>query len=210
LDLINILKRHKQQYGVSADPQIDTLINQLNTRARNYIRATHNLGSPIAFDLNNDGKIGTRAAGSSNFDLNADGIKDQTSWLDSNDGFLVLDRNGNGTIDDGRELFGDQHGADNGFKELAKFDENGDGVIDNKDSVFSKLKVWVDSNGDGVSQANELKTLAEWGINSVDLAYSTDGRFIDENDVDHREIGSFTINGQKRLAVDVWFALGQG
>lgn len=77
------------------------------------------------------------------FDLNCDGTKEEISQLASGNGFLALDRNGNGTIDDGSELFGTKSG--NGFKDLSAYDEDGNGWIDENDSIYSKLRVWTKS-----------------------------------------------------------------
>lgn len=115
--------------------------------------------SPLILDLNSDGKDLTDVENGVKFDLDADGIIEKTSWtgiqLDFDDAFLVLDRNNNGLIDDGKELFGDQHGAENGFDELAKFDVpenggNGDRIINKNDKVYNELQLWVDHNKNGI------------------------------------------------------------
>jgi len=124
---------------------------------------------PIVLDLDSDGIELTDATQGALFDLDADGQAEQTATATGGDGLLALDRNGNGTIDDGRELFGDQNGAASGFEELAKFDSNRDGSIDSRDVVFDQLRVFVDTSLDGVSQATELFTLAQLGIASIDL-----------------------------------------
>ena len=91
------------------------------------------------------------------FDHNKDRIKTGTGWVKPDDGLLVLDRNGNGTIDDGSELFGvDTDNANHGFDALRRHDLNSSGNIDSSDSVFSNLRAWRDLNQDGISQANEL------------------------------------------------------
>ena len=83
------------------------------------------------------------------------------------DGFLTLDKNGNGTVADAGELFGTYTGS--GFADLAAYDLNHDGKIDAADAVYSKPKVWQDFNGDGVSTPDELHTLADLGIASISL-----------------------------------------
>lgn len=80
------------------------------------------------------------------FDINGDGEKEEISKLAKGNGFLALDANNNGIIDNGNELFGTQSG--NGFQDLAQYDEDGNGWIDENDSVYSKLKVWTkDASG---------------------------------------------------------------
>ena len=130
---------------------------------------------PLVLDLDGDGIETTPADGSVLFDHNGDGIKQATGWIQGDDGLLVLDRNGNGFVDSGRELFGDQtllsggQQATDGFSALADLDDDGNGQIDVNDAVFSDLRVWQDRNGDGVSQANELATLSELGIDRLQV-----------------------------------------
>lgn len=95
---------------------------------------------PLILDLAGDG-VALAAMGGGLFDLDGDGKLDRPAWVAGDDALLALDRDGNGAIDDGRELFGDQNGAADGFAELGRFDANGDGGIDAADPVFAKLKL---------------------------------------------------------------------
>ena len=110
--------------------------------------------SPLILDLEGNGKNLTGLDDGVEFDLDADGKAEKTAWTTVqytfDDAFLCLDRNANGLIDDGSELFGDQNGAANGFDELAKFDQNGDGKLNAKDEAYSQVKLWVDFNKNGV------------------------------------------------------------
>ena len=155
------------------------------------------------------------------FDLDADGVPDRVGWTRANDpvSFLTLDRNHNGVIDNGRELFGnftplqgDQTAA-NGFQALTYWDSpqaggNGDGWIDAGDAVWPNLRVWIDFNHDGVSQPDELFTLAELNIAAISTTYYPEMRR-DQfgNGFPYR--GQFIINGQPRSAYDVYFAVAR-
>jgi hypothetical protein len=125
---------------------------------------------PITFDLDGDGIELTGYGNGARFDINADGRTDTTAFVTGGDAFLALDRNGNGKIDNGAELFGDQRGAANGYEELAKLDSNGDGVIDKQDEAYEDLVLWKD-NGNGKTEEGELVSLAEAGIESISLRY---------------------------------------
>jgi hypothetical protein len=140
-------------------------------------------GSPIVVDTTGQGFRLTSEADGVDFDLTGTGHPVHTSWTDERSGnaFLVLDRNGNGKIDSGKELFGnytDQPPSDdrNGFLALFVFDVpskggNGDEVIDARDAIWTQLKLWMDENHDGVSQPDELHSLQELGIVSIGLKY---------------------------------------
>nr|MBP3724393.1 hypothetical protein [Campylobacter sp.] len=135
------------------------------------------LYDPIALDLDGDGKISIISAndGSVYFDHDCDGVAFRSSWVSSNDGVLVFDRNLNGKIDNGSELFGNftpkNNGefATDGFNALSDFDTNSDGIISNLDDKFKDLRIWQDLNSDGISQENELKSLSELEIESINL-----------------------------------------
>ncbi|MBM3381302.1 MAG: hypothetical protein FJY29_02560 [Betaproteobacteria bacterium] len=135
--------------------------------------------SPIVLDLTGKGNISTVAPQLSRamFDLEGSGKRSKVGWIENGSGLLALDLNGNGKIDSGRELFGDATllktggKASNGYLALAQHDYNNDGVIDKKDKIYSKLLVWVDANGDAVTQKGELKPLQALGITGIGVGY---------------------------------------
>ena len=139
----------------------------------------YHIVDPMILDLDGDG-IETMTAGQYQgalFDHNKDGIRTATGWVKPDDGLLVLDRNGDGIINNGGELFGDStlladgSRAAHGYAALVELDSNGDGKVDAADEKFADLRVWRDLNSDGISTASELFTLEELGIASLDTAY---------------------------------------
>jgi hypothetical protein len=142
-------------------------------------------------DIEGNGFDLTDGAGGVAFDLTGNGNRRQVAWTSANpdDAWLVLDRNGNRKIDSGVELFGNvtpqpdpPHGEEkNGFLALAVFDKsvnagNNDGQIDNRDIVYSLLRLWLDTNHNGISEPNELHSLREMGIAILELEYEESRR----------------------------------
>ena len=143
---------------------------------------------PLILDLDGDGLEITALSRGILFDANGDTIKTGTAWAGGDDGILVRDINGNGQIDSGRELFGDEtilangQKAAHGFAALRELDTGSaatpggavvaanHGIFDAKDAQYANMRIWCDLNQDGISQANELKTLTQVGITSINTA----------------------------------------
>lgn len=181
-------------------------LGDIKDKARN----ASTIPSPIVIDLDGDGIETVSIANGVLFDHADDGFAERTGWVSSDDGLLVRDINGNGTIDSGRELFGSEtllengSKAANGFEALKEFDTNADGVIDVNDAVFGQLRIWKDVDGNGRTDAGELLTLAEAGVQSISVNY-TNSSYIDAQGNAHRQVGSYTTtDGQTRAATDVW------
>lgn len=166
---------------------------------------------PIILDLNGNGIQTVADDGNFGalFDHDGDGIRTASGWVAPEDGLLVRDINGDGVINDGTELFGDStvlndgNLANSGIEALADLDSNGDGVIDAQDEKFTELKVWQDQNGDGISTIDELLTLTEAGISSVNV---TDSETINESVTGGfiKEQNTFTkIDGSVGIIADV-------
>ena len=159
--------------------------------------------SPLVLDLDGDGlDIISLADSGAYFDLNENGFAEKTAWIGADDGFLALDINGNGRIDDLSELFG---GKDvNGFIKLSIHDLNGDGVIDINDPVYKDLLVWRDADGDGLTDAGELVSLESLGVTSINLDAAYINKWVDGNWISHR--GQY-VNEDGSIGVidDIWF-----
>lgn len=162
------------------------------------------MNSPLVLDLTGGG-ISLSAlgdAGNVYWKANPESpFAQQSAWIASGTGLLALDVNANGYIDDNTELFGTR--TDDGFSILAVHDSNSDGAITGEDQIWESLRVWTDTNLNGFSEASELHTLDSLLITSISLAYSEVSYTIAGNAVTHES--TFTINGNTRAIVDVWF-----
>jgi hypothetical protein len=166
--------------------------------------------SPIVISLTGKYKM-TSAENGVHFDIDADGIAERVSWTDAADGpgFLALDRNANGRIDNGAELFGDHtrltNGAiaANGFDAIADLDWNGDGLVDAADPAWQSLVLWFDRNHDGVSGAGELVPVRETEIAAISTDYRPSHRK-DEFGNEFRYRGEVVFSRVRRACFDVY------
>lgn len=170
-------------------------------------------GSPIVIDLNNDGINTLSLDYTRNFDLDNNGFAEATGWIQKDDALLAYDRNGNGKIDNGSELFGNHtlsdnyyshtSGNTNGFEALKEFDTNNDGIIDKNDKDFDKLLLWQDKNSNTITDEGELIKLSD-KVKSIDLNYKQISTSNNGNSI--RQTSTATLNdGTKVKADDVWF-----
>ncbi|WP_157665876.1 calcium-binding protein [Tatumella citrea] len=168
-----------------------------------------NQASPLIVDLDGDGV--ETAESPVYFDHDGNGYAQLSGWVGRDDGLLVLDRNGNHIIDDGSELFGNNtvsssgETANNGFLALADYDSNGDGMISSKDDIFTRLQIWQDRNGNGVTDEGELFSLEQAGIAAIQLNWSN-SKVTDEYGNEFRQQGQYIkTDGSLAEIVDVWF-----
>jgi Ca2+-binding RTX toxin-like protein len=141
---------------------------------------TYGLVAPVVLDLDGDGiALQSIKRAKAQFDLNGDGIRDDTGWTSGGDGFLVIDRNNDGKITEAAELSlaAENTEAASGLAGLAELDSNEDGRVDADDARFGELKVWVDANRNGKTEDGELQSLLSAGIKSIELAktFAPDG-----------------------------------
>ena len=176
---------------------------------------------PIVIDLNKDGLHLTQLNPALNFDHDSNDFKEATGWISNDDAFLTYDKNGNGIIDDGSEMFGETNAA-NGFEALKKFDDNKDGKIDENDAIWQKLSLWRDINSDAKTDEGELISIKDTDIKSIDLNYSNthiasngntikqvskvefkDGSSTTANDVNFEVDLSDTVQTQIQISKDI-------
>jgi hypothetical protein len=179
--------------------------------------------SPIVINMDRHGYHLTSAKDGVLFDLDADGVLERVAWThqDSEDAFLALDRNGNGRIDDGSELFGNHTPAyadrrdvttENGFEAL-RFTQGlsygfgmQDDDIDCRDPVWNRLLLWIDRNHNGISEPEELSRVADSGLASIGLVYKTMKR-VDQFGNEFRQRAEVTWrDGRISHIFDVWLA----
>ncbi|MFH1116114.1 MAG: calcium-binding protein [Pseudomonadota bacterium] len=151
---------------------------------------------PLILDLQGDGIGTSNLKDGQYFDYDADGFAERMAWIDPRDGLLAMDLNGDGVINSGRELFGDQtilrngKRAANGFEALSDLDANADGKIDEHDEAYSRLSVWTDLDGDEYASETEICNFADLGITSISLS-ATLHHNTDEQGNDRTRIGNF-------------------
>ena len=177
--------------------------------------------SPIVVDVNKDGiKLGPAGRGVS-FDVNADGYADFVQWVrpGGDEAFITLDRNRNGIVDTGAELFGvgtplfEGGKAPNGFVGLAQYDQpllggNDDGLISSQDAIWPELSMWLDSNADGISTANEMRRPEALGFRSFGTIPKV-RRLVDEagNSLPYWAWATTASVPRKAIMVDVYFLI---
>lgn len=168
--------------------------------------------SPLVLDLDGNGIKTIGVSAGIHFDHDGNGLAEASGWMGEGEALLVWDKNHNGLVDSGAELFGNQSilpsgaKATNGFEALKLLDSNKDGVFDSNDAQFYDIKAWKDLNSDGISQANELYALDAVGVRSISLDYqqSTD---VDAAGNQHSQSGSYTrSDGTVASIEDIWFA----
>ena len=161
------------------------------------------IASPLVIDLEGDGLQASHIlAHSVQFDIDGDGHVDRTAWTSGGDGFLAVDRDGDGAISSVHELFGGL-GRGDAFARLAEFDSDGDGALTAADADFARLLVWRDADADAVSDAGELVALADAGVSRIELGYRTVDEQLNGNLVG--EVSSAVVDGSARLLADVYF-----
>ena len=146
---------------------LDELAKLIAQQTRGIFKTAEETRSPLILDLNGNGVETTSTDNGVYFDHDGNGFSEKTAWVSANDGLLVRDINGNGKIDSGAELFGNNtilsngQKAANGFEALKDLDSNRDGVFNSSDAAWNEVKVWKDSNQNGKVDDGELLTLEQ-------------------------------------------------
>jgi len=193
-------------------PLISSIKNTLITTLQEKYDLAHAQVSPLILDLDGDGVETISKTAGIHFDHDQNGFAETTGWVGKDDGLLVLDRNGNGLIDSGAELFGNNtllaNGAKaaNGFEALRELDTNKDGKVDANDAAYASLRIWKDADSDDITDAGELLTLTEAGVKSLNTGYANQS-LTDAQGNQHLQTGRYTrADGTSAQVDDVWFA----
>ena len=181
---------------------------------QNLFQTAENTVSPLVLDLDGNGVTTLGIAGAIiQFDHDGNGFAERTGWVGVGDALLVRDRNGDGRITTGNELFGnhtrlsDGSLAGHGFEALRGLDGNRDGRIDRRDAVWSQLRLWLDANANAETDPGELFSLDQRGVESLSLSY-VDSSWSDPQGNRHRQLGTYRSSDGRELAChDVWFAM---
>lgn len=206
-------------YDTDEDFSIDSVkVNEILTELKNEqsrfssAEKTVPQRDPLIIDLGDNDIDLTDVEKGVYFDLDNNGFAEKTAWIGVEDGFLALDINENGIIDNGSELFGDKFIMPNGnvsrtgFEALTSLDENNDGIINADDTVFENLCIWIDADHDGETDEGELVSLAEYGIESIDLNFALDGTVNIETGtmIAESSFVSFGENNSRKIS-EFWF-----
>lgn len=168
-----------------------------------FFGGAQNYASPLVLDLDGDGvELTSLGSNPVYWDIDQDGFAEASGWVAADDGLLAIDLNSDGMINDNGELFGTE--TTDGFSVLAQLDTNSDNKIDVNDTQFGDLRVWQDTNQDGISQSSELSTLSALNIESINLNATTVDYFSFGNHVTHESSFTFT-NQTTHDVIDVWF-----
>lgn len=160
--------------------------NEIIEKMEEYVDEQKETETPLVIALVDEGIFTLPDDDNIYFDHNNDGIKESTGWIDSNSAFLVFDKNENGIIDNGNEMFGNNTPnilggyAKHGFDALSQYDNNQDNRIDNNDAIWPSLNLWIDKNINGETDIDELVDIESSGIEAINLIYENNG-IIDEN-----------------------------
>ena len=167
---------------------------------------------PLIIDLGEEGIVLTSLEDGVNFDLDNNSFEEKTAWIGTEDGFLALDKNNNGQIDNGGELFGDKFVmpdgtiSSTGFEALSSLDDNADSAITEEDNEFVNLRVWIDANHDGKADESELKTLEELNISKISLIYTVENNVDTETGTMRAEYSTVSFSdGAERTIGEFWF-----
>jgi hypothetical protein len=175
-----------------------------DTLAGNFaVQVLRNAVGPVVLDLNRDGSLSYSHV---TMDVNGDGRLDQTAWAGAQDGVLVWDKNGDGVVRDASQYAFTQYGGQTDLQGLAAgFDSNGDGVFDAADAKFAEFAVWQDANQNGVSEAGEVRSLADLGITSINLVSDGVQRTPADGVTEAGRSTALAVDGSTVLVGDVSF-----
>ncbi|MDJ0575346.1 MAG: Ig-like domain-containing protein, partial [Xenococcaceae cyanobacterium MO_234.B1] len=198
-----------ENFSINVVGKDNTVFHQDSLQVEILDKTDYGFVSPIVIDLNGDGVKTISIDQGVMFDMDNDGVAENTGWLSRQDGFLAIDKNGNRKIDNQNELFGGE-GTRGAFEKLASYDSNKDGVVNALDDNFGQILVWQDANENGLTDTykdpdlNELKSLSAAGVSELSLDYQSDFSLDDQGNI-LGETSTAVVNGETRDLIDVYF-----
>lgn len=205
-DIVEFFGENYTELTINEVSELTELLGQVSAYAETAAMAYYD---PLVLDLDGDGiETISVAESAAQFDLfEEDGFWTEHGWISGDDGFLALDVNKNGSIDDISELFGDRNTS--GFDALKAHDVNGDNKINENDSIFNELIVWRDLDGNGISAESEIFSLSELNISSISLSKDSIQQVDNGNLIS--DIGSFSYqDGSVGILADVYLTADFG
>lgn len=196
------------------EDRINEIIDEMQNLDEDYERAGKATPprDPLIIDLGHDGIELTTLEDGVNFDLDNNTFEEKTAWIGIEDGFLALDKNNNGKIDNGGELFGDKFVMPNGkvsstgFEALSSLDDNLDNEITKGDKEYVNLRVWTDANHNGKTDDNELISLEDLSIQKINLDYTVENNVDTDTGTMQAEYSAVTfLDGTQKRIGEFWF-----
>ena len=202
-----IYNEKNKDNGTSVDANYSLNTNQI---IQNIQQEEKKKVDPLSLDMNGDGFKVTSIEDGVYFDLDNNGLAEKINWISGGDAFLALDKDKDGIIENGNELFSEHtilkngKSAKNGFEALAEYDDNKDGKINQQDAIYKELLIWIDKNQDGFSDVDELVNIESAGVSEIILNYKYTNQQLTDGVVLGNTAEFIFSNGQKGQTGELW------
>ena len=226
IDLLNSMKKELQETAKEFASNYEKIYNEKNKDNGTSVDANYSSNTnqiiqniqqeekkkvdPLSLDMNGDGFKVTSIEDGVYFDLDNNGLAEKINWISGGDAFLALDKDKDGIIENGNELFSEHtilkngKAAKNGFEALAEYDDNKDGKINEQDSIYKELLIWIDKNQDGYSDVDELVNIESAGVSEILLNYKYANQQLTDGVILGNTAEFVFSDGQKGQTGELW------